>query len=269
MTQALQQRARPHRQRARLILAAAILAAAGQAIVHPSGARPLHDPAITAPSARFLHVQQAPSLGLAVAPEHRCAPYNRPDYPYPQAVEARIIATMGGRIYGPYTGRFFTTPRHTDIEHIVALSEAHDSGLCAADAALKHRFAADLLNLTLAVPAVNRCGPAGKCAKDAGEWLPPMNQWNWRLVRACYARWSRPGRSDRPHRLGGWRNRAFFNGLLEWLPPMMLVRSTRRRGKTKIPPQSSSSRRMAKPPSPRYASPWRETRSMTPFSTGC
>ncbi len=27
------------------------------------------------------------------------------------------------------------------------------------------------------------------------------------LVRACYARWSRPGRSDRPHRLGGWRTR--------------------------------------------------------------
>ena len=32
---------------------------------------------------------------------------------------------------------------------------------------------------------------------------------------------------------------------------------------------SSSSPRMAKPPSPRYASPWRETRSMMPFSTGC
>ena len=31
---------------------------------------------------------------------------------------------------------------------------------------------------------------------------------------------------------------------------------------------SSSSRRMAKPPSPRYASPWRETRSMTPFFNG-
>ena len=31
---------------------------------------------------------------------------------------------------------------------------------------------------------------------------------------------------------------------------------------------SSSSRRMAKPPSPRYASAWRETRSMTPFSYG-
>ncbi len=176
MTQALRRRTRPHRRRTRLILAAAILAAAGQTIVHHGGARPLHDPAITAPSARLLHVQQAPSLGLAVALEHRCAPYRRSDYTYSQAVEARIIATMGGRIYGPYTGRFFTNRRQTDIEHIVALSEDHDSGLCAADAALKHRFAADLLNLTLAAPAVNRCGPSGKCAKDAGEWLPPMNQ---------------------------------------------------------------------------------------------
>ena len=26
--------------------------------------------------------------GLAVAPEHRCAPYNRADYPYPQSIEA-------------------------------------------------------------------------------------------------------------------------------------------------------------------------------------
>ena len=51
---------------------------------------------------------------------------------------------------------------------------------------------------------------------------------NWRLVRACYARWSRPG------------------------VQIVLIAP-----------------RMAKPPSPRYASPWRETRSMTPFSTGC
>ncbi len=29
----------------------------------------------------------------------------------------------------------------------------------------------------------------------------------WRYFRACCARWSRSGRSDRPHRLGGWRNR--------------------------------------------------------------
>jgi len=69
--------------------------------------------------------------GLAVAPEARCAPYSRDDYRYPASVEAEIIAAMGGRIYGPYTGRYFGSPAETDIEHIVAVSEAHDSGMCA------------------------------------------------------------------------------------------------------------------------------------------
>ena len=114
--------------------------------------------------------------GLVIAPERRCAPYRSKDYPYPQAVELRIIAGMGGRIYGPYTGRYFSSRRKTDIEHIVARSEAHDSGLCRADSATRRGFARDLLNLTLAAPAVNRCGRKGKCAHDAAEWLPPMNQ---------------------------------------------------------------------------------------------
>lgn len=114
--------------------------------------------------------------GLAVAPEHRCSPYDRRDYPYPQSVEPRIVAAYGGHIYGPYTGRTFASRRQTDIEHIVAVSEAHDSGLCAASASTRRRFASDLLNLTLAAPEVNRCGKSGKCAKDAAEWLPSRNR---------------------------------------------------------------------------------------------
>ncbi len=114
--------------------------------------------------------------GLVVAPEHRCSPYDRRDYPYPQSVEPRIVAALGGRIYGPYTGRTFASRRETDIEHVVALSEAHDSGLCAADVSTRRRFASDLLNLTLAAPDVNRCGRSGKCARDAAEWLPPRNR---------------------------------------------------------------------------------------------
>lgn len=94
--------------------------------------------------------------GLTIAPEHRCAPYDRDDYPYSQSVETHIIADMGGRVHGPYTGRHFGSRRDTDIEHMVATSETHDSGLCVADAATKRRFARDLLNLTLAAPAVNR-----------------------------------------------------------------------------------------------------------------
>ena len=55
----------------------------------------------------------------------------------------------------------------------VARSEAHDSGLCRADAATKRAFSRDLLNLTLASPRVNR---NQKSAKDAAEWQPAANQ---------------------------------------------------------------------------------------------
>ena len=111
--------------------------------------------------------------GLTVAPEHRCAEYDKKrDYPYPQSVEQDIVRALGG-IYGPYTGTCFDSTRQTDIEHMVATSEAHDSGLCAADGATKRRFAKHLRNLTLASPEVNRHQKGGK---DAGEWLPTRNQ---------------------------------------------------------------------------------------------
>ena len=73
---------RPHRGRAGALCAALLAAAAG------------------------MHGAEAAQTwrGLAVAPEHCCTPYERGDYPYPQPVEARIVADMGGRVYGPYTG---------------------------------------------------------------------------------------------------------------------------------------------------------------------
>ena len=114
--------------------------------------------------------------GLVVAREHRCAPYDSRDYPYPQSVELQLIAEMGGKVYGPYTGRYFSSRSLTDIEHIVARSEGHDSGLCRAGPDKKKAFARDLVNLTLAAPEVNRCGPNGKCHYDAAEWLPPLNR---------------------------------------------------------------------------------------------
>ena len=111
--------------------------------------------------------------GLVVAPEHRCSDYDKKrDYPYPQSVERDIVRELGA-VYGPYTGRCFTSSTETDIEHIVAASEAHDSGLCAADAATKARFARDLRNLTLAAPEVNRFEKSGK---DASEWVPARNR---------------------------------------------------------------------------------------------
>ena len=111
-------------------------------------------------------------LGIEVAPEHRCSPYDPADYEYPQSVELRIIDELGG-IYGPYSDRWFESRYETDIEHMVARSEAHDSGLCAADRATRRQFASDTLNLTLAAPRLNRYE---KRAGDAAEWLPEHNR---------------------------------------------------------------------------------------------
>ena len=66
----------------------------------------------------------------------------------------------------------------------MARSEAHDSGLCAAISTLRSQFAADLLNLTLASPSVNR---HQKSDHDAAEWLPDLNQC-WYVDRVVQVR---------------------------------------------------------------------------------
>ena len=138
----------------------------------PQPSATLRPPATLRPSATLApSITQTTWRGLTIAPESRCSPYNSDAYRYSPSVEDRIVAEYGG-VYGPYTGRWFVSQRETDIEHIVARSEAHDSGLCA-DPQKWAEFASDLLNLTLASPEVNR---NLKGAKDAAEWLPDQNQ---------------------------------------------------------------------------------------------
>ena len=109
---------------------------------------------------------------LTVAEEERCSPYERNrHYSYPQDIEV-LIAGQLGDIYGPYTGTCFASLYETSIEHIVAVSEAHDSGLCATTPAIRRQFAADLRNLTLASLAVNKA----KSDKDAAQWQPQRNR---------------------------------------------------------------------------------------------
>ena len=80
---------------------------------------------------------------------------------------------MGGRFYSPYTGETFSWAEDVDIEHIVARSEAHDSGLCEADTFTRLAFASDPLNLTFAPPQLNRDQKGGY---DVAEWLPELNR---------------------------------------------------------------------------------------------
>ena len=140
---------------------------------------PTDTPAPTQPPATTSELWR----GIAVAPEYRCSPYDADEYRYSPSVEPRIVEAQGG-IYGPYTGTWFGSIKETDIEHIVARSEAHDSGLCAADPATWSEFASDLLNLTLASPSVNR---HQKSDNDIAEWLPDLNQC-WYVDRTVQVR---------------------------------------------------------------------------------
>ncbi len=115
--------------------------------------------------------EQEQYRGVWVAPEFRCSAYDSNDYSYPQSVEDEIVAVIGS-MYSPYTGECLATTGETDIEHIVARSEAHDSGMCAASADTKRAFAGDVINLTLASPSVNR---SQKSDKDVAEWQPSLN----------------------------------------------------------------------------------------------
>ena len=86
-----------------------------------------------------------------------------------------LPATMqpDGQVYTPYSCTLFDLTAAgtaaTDIEHIVALAEAHDSRI-ADDRRLD--FARDVDNLTISAPQVNRFQ---KADRDAGEWVPARN----------------------------------------------------------------------------------------------
>ena len=90
---------------------------------------------VLAPSAVVQPAVDSPGLwrGLVVAEENRCAPYDGDLYPYPASIEDDIVQRLGG-VYSPYTCESFDSTLETDTEHIVARSEAHDSGLCGGDA---------------------------------------------------------------------------------------------------------------------------------------
>ena len=105
--------------------------------------------------------------------------------------EDDIVQELGA-IFGPYTGRCFGSTSDTHIEHMVALHQAHHSGLCTADTETKRTFAGDLLNLTLAAPEVNR----QKGSRDAAGWMPT-------LARESYCRGQTQVRADRGQSRGG------------------------------------------------------------------
>ena len=99
------------------------------------------------------------------------------------SLEDEIIGGLpksDGQVYTPYTCTPFDIladgTAATDIDHIVALAEAYDSGLAESQFLT---FAGDIDNLTIADPVVKR---TQKANHDAGEWGPPRNS-GWFAAR--------------------------------------------------------------------------------------
>ena len=115
--------------------------------------------------------------GLKVCAERSRDGYDRDDYGSGYtSLEDNIIAALPAtmkknrQVYTPYSCIAFDITSSgtaaTDIEHIVALAEAHDSGI----ADDKRRdIASDLDNLTIADSTVNR---SEKVDRDAAKWTP-------------------------------------------------------------------------------------------------
>jgi hypothetical protein len=77
-----------------------------------------------------------------------------------------------GRWYSTYDGKTWTDPQDVDIDHLVALKEAWDSGAKAWSATNRERFANDL-GYSGALIAVTDNVNSAKSASDPAQWLPP------------------------------------------------------------------------------------------------
>ena len=135
-------------------------------------------------SARECPVGSPTWMGLPVCEEVARVGYDRDAFGSAySSLEDEIIDGLpqsGGQVYTPYTCTPFAIladgTAATDIEHIVALAEAYDSGLAESQF---RTFAGDIDNLTIADPTVNR---SQKADRDAGEWGPPRNS-GWFAAR--------------------------------------------------------------------------------------
>ena len=86
----------------------------------------------------------------------------------------------------PYTGKLFTNPRKIDIDHIVALKEAYESGGYLWSRIKKKAFANDFANLLPAQAKANR----SKGYRDLAEWIPLKNRCSylskWLAIKIKY-----------------------------------------------------------------------------------
>ena len=137
-----------------------------------------------------------------------CVAYNRADYPTwvdadgdcqnarAEVLIAENIGTLvfssGSCVVGsglwldPYTSQFFTVASDLDVDHMVPLAEAHQSGAYAWDLNKRRDYAnylADPNHLIAVSASANR----SKGARDPAEWLPTNTAYHVQYAQAWVA----------------------------------------------------------------------------------
>ena len=106
--------------------------------------------------------------------------------------EAGVRCTIaGGRWFSLYDDREFTDPGRLDIDHLVPLAEAWDSGAAEWTAAERQAYANDLDD-DRALIAVSAASNRAKADKDPTDWLPPAAGYRCRYAAdwvAVKTRW--------------------------------------------------------------------------------
>lgn len=102
--------------------------------------------------------------------------------------EQTVVDGLGGLpLTLPYSGAVVSTLAAIDVDHLVPLEEALQSGGDAWRKPKWKRFQSDLCNLVPALPGTNRWS---KGAKGVGEWVPEHNRaWyvhDYTCVKLCY-----------------------------------------------------------------------------------
>ena len=149
----------------------------------PSVARPQ-----PAPGSLMMLIDQ-----LAVAPEHRRG-YSRDLFVHwidedgdgcdtrrevliAEAIVAPVVgpgcSLSGGEWISPYDGMDITDASRLDIDHVVALAEAWDSGAYGWSPLRREAFANDL-GVPWALLAVSAASNRSKGDQDPAHWLPPL-----------------------------------------------------------------------------------------------
>ena len=77
-----------------------------------------------------------------------------------------------GRWFDEYNERYHSKANQVQIDHLVALAEAHESGAHTWDRDTRRAFANDQANLRITLSKTNQ----RKGKLDVGEWLPPKQR---------------------------------------------------------------------------------------------